>query len=280
MQRVLVAGATGYLGKHVARALKERGAWVRALIRNPQQRSALLPWVDDFAVAQVTRPPTLCRVADGVDAVFSSIGITRQREGFTFEEVDYQGNVNLLTAASRQSVARFVYVSIFQGLELRGLAMVDAKERFVTALTESAIAHTIIRPTGFFSDIATFLAMARRGRVILFGDGTARINPISGHDLADECADAVMGGGSDVDLGGPEAYSYNDIAAMAFQIVRKPPRIWHVPDWSAEILARGARHLTPQRIGGPLEFVLAVTRRDMVAPRYGQQRLEGFLRSL
>src|SRR6185312_6862982 len=104
MQRVLVAGATGYLGKHVARALKERGAWVRALIRNPQQRSALLPWVDDFAVAQVTRPPTLCRVADGVDAVFSSIGITRQREGFTFEEVDYQGNVNLLTAASRQSV--------------------------------------------------------------------------------------------------------------------------------------------------------------------------------
>lgn len=280
MQRVLVAGASGYLGRHVVRELKQRGVWVRALIRHAQQQSELLPWVDDFVVAQVTQPQTLRRVADGIDVVFSSIGITRQREGFTYEEVDYQGNVNLLREAARQSVSRFVYVSIFQGPQLRRLAMVDAKERFVSALVESGVQHTIVRPTGFFADIAAFLSMARRGRVVLFGDGSAQINPISGHDLAAACVAAFMSGAPEVAIGGPEVYSYNDIAMMAFQIAQQPSRIWHLPNWQADLLSRIARHLVPSRLGGPLEFVLTVTRRDMVAPRYGQERLESFFRNL
>jgi fibrillarin-like rRNA methylase len=60
------------------------------LVRNPRQRSELLPWSDDIVVAQITQPETLRHVVDDVDVVFSSIGITRQGEGLTYEDVDYR----------------------------------------------------------------------------------------------------------------------------------------------------------------------------------------------
>jgi uncharacterized protein YbjT (DUF2867 family) len=274
--RVLAAGATGYLGRHVVRELKQRGMWVRALTRHTHQRSDLASCADEIVVAHVTRPTTLRHVADDVDVVFSSIGITRQRERFTYEAVDYKGNANLLAEAERSSVPRFVYVSIFDGPHLRELAMVEAKERFVAALAASPVAHSIIRPTGFFSDAAAFLSMARKGLVVLAGDGTARINPISGRDLAAVCVDAIVDGTPEIDVGGPEAFSYNAIAALAFEVVRKRPRLWHLADRYADGLAGVARRLAPLSISGPLEFLLTVTRRDMLAPRCGHDRLRDF----
>jgi uncharacterized protein YbjT (DUF2867 family) len=278
MPRVLVAGATGYLGSHVVQELKRRGVWVRALARHPRQRADLSRWADDIVIAQVTRPETLRHVADDVDVVFSSIGITRQREHVTYEDVDYRGNLNLLQAATARSIARFVYVSIVNAGQLRDLAIVDAKERVVAALAESGISHTVIRPTGFFPDVAALLTMARRGIVVLFGDGTARINPISGRDLAATCADNIVRGGPAVDVGGPDVFSYDEIAALAFRVLRRRPRIWHLPDWTADILSRTVRACAPAGVSGPLEFVLAVTRRDMVAPRTGRDRLEDYFR--
>lgn len=280
MPRVLVAGATGYLGSYVVRELKRRGMWVRAIVRQQHQQSELQPWTDDIVIAQVTRPETLRHVADDVDVVFSSIGITRQRDGLTYEDVDYQGNMNLLAVAKELSVSRFVYVSILQGSSLRELAMVDAKERFVAALRESRLPYTIVRPTGFFSDVTAYVTMARRGLVVLFGDGTTQINPISGRDVAAACADAICGSRSEIRIGGPEAFSYNSIAEMAFRVLRKRPRVWHLPDWQGDMLARLVRTITPLSVGGPLEFVLAVTRRDMIAPRFGHDRLEAFLEQI
>ncbi len=51
---------------------------------------------------------------------------------------------------------------------LRELKIMDTKERFVDFLTNSDIDSTIIRPTGFFSDMEDFLDMAKKGKVFLF----------------------------------------------------------------------------------------------------------------
>ena len=69
MQRVLVAGSTGYLGRFVLREFKERGYWVRALARNPEkleqigpfQEPAVIDKVDDVFAGEVTKPETLNR---------------------------------------------------------------------------------------------------------------------------------------------------------------------------------------------------------------------------
>jgi uncharacterized protein YbjT (DUF2867 family) len=84
MKRVLVAGATGYLGGFVAREFKARGYFVRVLARSTKKVNHLRDATDEIVEAEITRPETLEHICDGVDVVFSSIGITRQKDGLTF----------------------------------------------------------------------------------------------------------------------------------------------------------------------------------------------------
>ena len=121
MKRVLVAGATGYLGGFVAQEFKNRGYFVRALVRSAKKLDGLWDSTDEIVEAQITQPKTLERICDGIDVVFSSVGITRQKDGLTFKDVDYQGNKNLLEVALAAGVKKFVYVSAFNGPELRHL---------------------------------------------------------------------------------------------------------------------------------------------------------------
>ena len=52
-------------------------------------------------VGEATGPETLAGLCEDIDIVFSSIGLTRQKDGLTFQEVDYQGNKNILDQALR-----------------------------------------------------------------------------------------------------------------------------------------------------------------------------------
>jgi uncharacterized protein YbjT (DUF2867 family) len=133
MKRALVAGATGYLGGYIVDELKRRGMWVRALVRRPEQRKLLEHRVDDIVIGQVTDAETLRGVAKNIDSCFSTVGITTQRDGLTYEDVDFKGNLNLLREATASGVGTFVYVSVLHGRSMRGTKLVEAKERFVDA---------------------------------------------------------------------------------------------------------------------------------------------------
>ena len=278
--RVLVAGGTGYLGRHVGEELRRRGHWVRALVRRSEQRDLVLPFADEIVIGEVTKPDSLRGVAADTNVVFSSVGITRQREGLTYEDVDYRGNLNLLAEATRARSERFVYVSIFRGRELRQVDLIDAKERFVEELRGSPISSTVIRPTGFFSDMADILRMAQRGIVVLLGDGAARINPVSGRDVAVACSEAMTTGVDGVDVGGPETFTYDEIAQLTFRSLGKHARIWHVPSGAMRALLRLMRPITPVGLYGPLQFICTTNSTDLVAPARGSDRLETFFQSM
>ena len=57
-------------------------------------------------------------ICDNIDWVFTSIGITRQVDGLTYMDVDYQGNLNLLNEAEKSKVSSFLYVSAIGGDKL------------------------------------------------------------------------------------------------------------------------------------------------------------------
>lgn len=107
MEKVLVAGATGYLGQHLVEELKQRNYWVRVLIRKESQKQ-LFEDVDDFFIGEITKLESLNEICKGIDWVFSSIGITRQKDGMTYMNVDYQGNSNLLFEAKKSNVKSFL----------------------------------------------------------------------------------------------------------------------------------------------------------------------------
>jgi uncharacterized protein YbjT (DUF2867 family) len=277
MTRVLVAGATGYLGGFVARELKTRGLFVRALARSAARLADLE--VDEIVEGQVTRPETLGHVCDDIDAVFSSIGITRQKDGLTFRDVDYQGNKNLLDIALRTGVRKFVYVSAFDGPRLRHLDIVEAHEAFVDELAASGIEYAVLRPTGYFSDMGEFFEMARRGRVWLIGSGESRVNPIHGADLAVSCADAIDGDQREIEVGGPEILTWREVAALAFRVLDRPARVSAVPEWLTWAVVRLVR-LFNRHQGELLAFFTTMATTDVVAPATGTHTLGAHYREL
>jgi len=275
MKKILVAGSTGYLGQFVVKELKERGYWVRALARDRSKLAHLEAFIDEIVVGEVTEPETLRHICDDIDVVFSSIGITKQKGKLTFKDVDYQGNKNILDLALKTDVKKFIYVSVYNGSKLKHLDIVKAHELFVEALKASGIDYSILRPTGYFSDMGEFLKMAKRGRVFLFGKGENRMNPIHGLDLAVSCVDAISSQDKEVNIGGPQALSYREIGQIAFESYHKPIKITSVPIWLIKIIVRITKVFNKHQ-GELLAFFTCAGTSDAVAPSYGSISLKEY----
>lgn len=276
-KRVLVAGATGYLGQYLVKELKSRGYWVRVLIRKEAQKE-LFSGVDDFFVGQITSPESLVGITDGIDWVFSSIGITRQKDGMTYMDVDYQGNSNLLKESLNDGVESFLYISAINGDKLRQLKIFEAKEKFVDELKAANINSCVLRPNGFFSDMKDFLNMAKSGRVYLFGHGKFKLNPIDGEDLAKVCVEKMVLGENESSVGGIDLLSHTELAELALAAWGKPIKITYLPDWSRRFTIWLMRTFTSSKTYGPIEFFLTAMAGDNIAPQYGTKRLEDFFR--
>ena len=276
-KKVLVAGATGYLGQYLVKELKKRGFWVRVLVRNEAQKDKFNS-VDDCYIGQLTLPNSIKGITKDIDWVFSSIGITRQKDGMTYMDVDYQANSNLLKEALKEKIEAFQYISAINGDKLKHLKIFEAKERFVEELQSSGINHCILRPNGFFSDMKDFLEMAKSGRVYLFGDGNFKLNPIDGEDLAVVCVDKMIEGIKEETVGGIDIISQNELAELALKAWEKPIKITHLPDWTRRFIIWLLRTFTSSKTYGPIEFFLTAMADDNIAIQYGSNRLEDFFR--
>ncbi|WP_424972831.1 SDR family oxidoreductase [Dinoroseobacter sp. S76] len=273
MKTVLVAGATGYLGRHIVEKYAANGWHVRALVRNAAKaRAANLP-AHDFFEGEATDPDSLKGIMQGVDLVVSSLGITRQRDGLGYWDVDYQANLNLLTEALANGVPQFAYVHVLNADKMPNVPLAAAKQAFAERLSAAPIRSTIIAPSGFFSDMGDFLAMARAGRVWLFGNGTLRLNPIDGADLASEIAAAIAENREFVPVGGPDIFTQTELAEAAFAALGRPARITHLPDWIRGAAIKLLPWVTPAHIHGPALFFLSALGQDMTAPPRGTKRL-------
>lgn len=280
MQTVLLAGISGYLGGYVAQELLKRDFAVRAIIRDKTRLRTKSIGCCRIIEAELTQPETIVGCCSNMDIVISTIGITKHKDGLTYMDVDYQANLNLLREAQRSGVKKFVYISVLNGNRLRNLKICDAKERFVDQLKQSEMDYCIVRPNGFFSDISEIYKMARQGRVYLFGKGQCKANPIHGKDLAAVCVDATQKPIKEIDVGGPETLTHNEIALTAFDVLGTVPRITHIPDWMRTSFLKMARLFTGSKTYGPIEFFLTVMSMDMMATEYGGYTLREYFTRL
>ncbi|SFL61285.1 SDR family oxidoreductase [Halanaerobium salsuginis] len=275
MEKVLLAGATGYLGSYILKELQESDYAVKVIVRSPEKLPVDIKNIEVIE-AELTKPATIKNCCHDVDYVISTVGITRQKDDFLYMDVDYQANKNLLLEARRSQVKKFSYISVFKGQELKNLKMCAAKERFVEELKNSGLDYCIIRPTGFFSDMADFFKMASKGRIYLFGDGKFKSNPIHGQDLAPLCVLSLQQKEQEIIIGGPDILTQNEIARLAYNALNKEIKITHLPDFLRKFSLFLVRTFTSEKFYGPVEFFLTVLAMDMVAPKRGEKHLKDF----
>jgi len=215
----LVTGATGFIGPHVAHALRAREQPVRALVRDPSRGSKLTAWGVELAAGDVTNPASLRAACEGVDCVVHLVAIIRGAPQ-DFERVMSQGTRDLVAAAHDAGVRRFVLASAL-GLDERTKDAVPyfaAKWEMERAVKESGLEHVIFRPSFVFGRdggvLPTFVRLARFAPVTpIVGPGTQKLQPIWVEDLAAYYALAVSepaAANRTFELGGPDAVTWNE----------------------------------------------------------------------
>ncbi|MGJ6979891.1 SDR family oxidoreductase [Aestuariimicrobium soli] len=231
---VLVIGATGYAGRHIATALANAGHSVRAVVRSraraeqpgahgaPSLAGSIAEWIE----RPLTEPGAADGLCDGVQRVVSALGVTRQKaDPWT---VDFLANLRVLEDARRSGVESFLYVNVMHVWSGRSMIL-RSKAAFCAALEQSSLRHHLINPSGYFSDVSEYLEMARRGLAVLPPDPDVKVQPIHGADLADFCLTKLDEPSGSWDVGGPDTLSYRDIATLAGTAVGKQPRLVVLP---------------------------------------------------
>jgi uncharacterized protein YbjT (DUF2867 family) len=276
MKKILLAGATGYLGSFILKELERCGYQNKIIVRNKNKLSGFDPAKTVVLTAEVTKPQTLQNICEGIDLVISTVGITNQKDGLTYMDVDYQANLNLLKEAKKSGVKKFIYVSVLNGEKLKYLKICAAKEKFVQELKNSGLDYCIIRPNGFFSDMTEFYNMAKKGRIYLFGNGELKSNPIHGQDLAEIIVSYIETEEKEIKAGGPQILTQNEIAGTAFKALDKTPKITYISNWLRILVLKLLKIFTPSKTYGPIEFFMTVMAMNMIAPEYGKHTLKEY----
>ncbi|HLS34279.1 MAG TPA: NAD(P)H-binding protein [Brevibacterium sp.] len=281
---VVVTGATGYVGRFLVQELSDRGFRVRAVVRSRARAEqpgthgapSLTGHVAQWREGDVTDPSFVAGLCEDADRVCSALGVTRQRASPW--DVDYRANLRLLEDAERASVRSFLYIGVMHADAGRSLIM-RSKAAFSHALSRSSVAHQIVNPSGYFSDMAEFAAMARSGFVLLPPEPTTRIAPLHGEDLARFCVDRIGDPDGTWDVGGPEVLTFAQIGRLAASSVDKRCRTVRIPTAPVAVGVWAAR-----RIGGRAavlaEFLSEGLSHDAIGERWGEHRLEDFFREL
>lgn len=194
MDRVFIAGATGYFGRHLCAEYQRRGWYVIALVGKVDQAGLIA--ADQLIEAEATDPVTLKGVMAGADLVVSCLGITRQTNRLDYWDVDYQANLNLLREAKRAGIGQFCYVHVLDAGERSHVPMDTAKSTFMAELQRYAIAATVITPNDgngparFVLGASAFdtIGMRHRTRSLKdhFENNFAPINTASIHQITAE----------------------------------------------------------------------------------------------
>ena len=222
---VLVVGGTGMLGSQVVSRLLRGGKQVRALVRPGSDASRLEELGATIARGDMMDPESLVHAMDGVDAVITSAaGYTHHREGDS-PVIDTVGNTNLVDAASRAGVRRFVLTSILTCDQTPDVPHFWHKKLTEDRLEELGVPFVALRPGAFLEQITRFGDPFSEGRLTSFGSPGVPLTYVLASDLAGYLAAAVDTSGVEgqrIDIGWDRPVSMQDIADISARMLSRP----------------------------------------------------------
>lgn len=149
---ILVVGATGTLGRQVARRALDQGYQVKCLVRSFQKGVFLKEWGAELVKGNLCDPESLGPALEGIDAVID-VATARATDSLTIKQIDWQGKVNLINAVKKSQVKRYVFFSILNAGEYRNVPLMDIKYCTEQFLAESGINYTTLKLAGFMQGL-------------------------------------------------------------------------------------------------------------------------------
>jgi NADH dehydrogenase len=237
---VVVYGGSGFLGRHVVRALAKRGYRIRAAVRRPDLAIHLQPLgrVGQIHAVQANlrHDGSVQAALRDADAVVNLVGIMYERGRQRFADVHARGAERIAQGAAGLGIP-MVHVSAIgadaESASVYARTKADAEQRILAAKPDAVI----IRPSIMFgpedSFFNRFAGLARMLPALpLIGGGATRFQPVFVGDVATAIADAVDGKarcGTIYELGGPEVRSFKELMQSMLQVIDRKRLLIPIP---------------------------------------------------
>lgn len=238
--RVLIVGASGFIGRNVARALAERGDAVAPVSRR-----------DGVDVRRLTRAADWAPHVVGIDAVVNAVGIIGETAGQDFVTLHTTVPCALFDACAARGIRRVVQVSAL-GADDTAFSAYHQSKRAADRHLLGLGSGVVLRPALIYGrgggSAEFFLRVARWPRLPVLGDGGQALQPIHIADVVAAVLAALdgRGAGRAVDLVGLDSVGFGDWLQAMRRAQGLPPARWiHVPYWLALSAAALGRRLSP-----------------------------------
>lgn len=265
-QFVTVFGGSGFVGRHIVRALAKTGIRIRVAVRRPNEALFLKTAgrAGQIEIVQANiRDEKSCKTAiQGADVVINAVGILSESGSQRFMSLQAEGAGRLAKLAHKLKAKKFIHLSAIGADADSASIYAQSKahgERLVQKAFKSAV---ILRPSivvgpedDFFNRFASLAGFAPA--LPLIGGGVAKFQPISVYDLATCVVEATIAqpAAGIYELGGPTIYSFKDLMELLLKEIDRPRLLVPMPFWAARIIATFAQ-FAPKPLITPDQLIL------------------------
>jgi uncharacterized protein YbjT (DUF2867 family) len=246
---ITIYGGSGFIGRHVVRAIARTGARMRVAVRRPELALHLQPLGDvgqiNAVQANVRFPDSLLAAADGADAVINLVGILFPTGKQTFKSVQDEGARHVAEAARAAGASALVHISAIGASPDAPSVYARTKAAGEAAVKDVYPDAVILRPSIVFGPEDDFFnRFAKLARIApalpLIGGGKTRFQPV----FAGDVAKAVIGGltgkanaGAPYELGGPEVLTLKEVMERVLAYTMRKRLLVPEPFWFAKLQA-------------------------------------------
>ncbi|HAT14436.1 MAG TPA: 3-beta hydroxysteroid dehydrogenase [Microcoleaceae bacterium UBA11344] len=155
---LLIVGATGTLGRQIARRALDEGYQVRCLVRSYRKAAFLKEWGAELVPGNLCQPDSLTPALEGVTAIIDA-ATASAADSVGIKRVDWDGKVSLIQAAVAAGIKRYVFISFLDAEKYPQVPLLEIKRCTELFLAESGLDYTILRPCGFLQGLLSLYAM-------------------------------------------------------------------------------------------------------------------------
>jgi len=241
---LLIVGATGTLGRQVARRALDEGLNVRCLVRSPKQAAFLKEWGAQLIQGDLCKPESLPPALEGVTAIIDA-ATTRPTDSLSIRQVDWEGKVAFIQAAMAAGVERYIFFSIMGAEKYSQVPLMEVKRCLELYLAESGLKYTILRPCGFFQGLIGQYAIPILENQSVWVMGEA--SPIAYMDTQDIAKFAIQALSRSeteqqtFELAGPRAWGPYEIIRLCERLSAREAKVSRMPIGLLRSIRRIAR---------------------------------------